>query len=147
MERPIDAMRMMPRAATAVAFTLALAAAGCGEDDDFANQPRPPSPIVVSAAVTESGVSVSPDEFGAGAVNLIVTNQTDGSHEVTLASRGGGESLQQGTGPINPGDTASVKVDLEPGTYRVSAGSGSIEPATVEVGPPRESAQDRLLEP
>ncbi len=150
MERPVDAKRMMPGAATAAAVVLAAALAGCGDDDDFANMPRPPAPIVVSAAITEEGVSVSPATFGAGTVNLIVTNQTDASQRVTLRSQelaDGGQKLEQSTGPINPGDTASLKADLDQGTYVLSAGRRSIEPAIVDVGAARESAQDRLLQP
>ena len=36
------------------------AVAGCGGDSDYANKPRPPAPINVTAAITNSQVSVSP---------------------------------------------------------------------------------------
>jgi hypothetical protein len=34
--------------------------AGCGGGDDYANEPRPPAPINVTAAITNSRVNVSP---------------------------------------------------------------------------------------
>lgn len=150
MERPVDAKRMMPKAAIAAVALLAAGVAGCGGEDDFANEPRPPAPIVVSASISDAAVAISPARFGAGTVSLIITNQTEASQRVTLRSQelaAGGRKVDQSTGPINPGDTASLKADLDEGVYMLSAGGGSIEPVTVEVGAERESAQNRLLQP
>jgi hypothetical protein len=122
--------------------------AGCGEDDDYENQPRPPSPIVVSASINSERVSVAPGEFGAGPITLIVTNQTEGAQELTLETDGIGKSgIRQQTGPINPGDTASLKAELEKGTYRVAVNGAGIKEAALDVGDPRESAQNELLQP
>lgn len=139
----------MRRAATALAAAALLSAAGCGEDDDYPNEARPPAPIVVTAAITTSGVSVSPEEFGAGPINLIVTNQTGTSQQITLetADTSSGPGITQSTGPINPRDTATLKADVPTGSYRVSAGGGSIDAATLEVGAERPSAQNELLQP
>jgi hypothetical protein len=145
-------MRRFNRA-KALAATTALATAlavGCGDEDDYANEPRPPAPIVVSAAVTDARVSVSPKQFGAGPVNLIVTNQTEVAQEITLETDeiGGSEpGIQQRTGPINPGDTATLKADLKSGTYRVATDSERIRPAALDVGESRPSAQNELLQP
>jgi hypothetical protein len=137
--------------ALAAAVTLsATLAAACGDEDDYANEPRPPAPIVVSAAVTDARVSVSPREFGAGPVNLVVTNQTERAQEITLETDeiGGTEpGIQQRTGPINPGDTASLKADLKQGTYRVAVDTEGIRPAALAVGDERPSAQNELLQP
>ena len=125
-------------------------AAGCGEDDDYKNEPRPPAPIVVSAAITQDGVSVSPRTFGAGPITLIVTNQTESAQEVTLETDeigGGAPGIQQETGPISPGDTASLKADLREGTYKVGVDGRGISAAALDVGEPRESAQTQLLQP
>jgi hypothetical protein len=126
------------------------AVAGCGGADDFPNEPRPPAAIVVSAAISDRRVSVSPEGFGAGTVNLIVTNETGASQQITLRSRrlaGAGRALVQSTGPINPSDTATLKADLAQGTYTLSASARTIDPARIDVGSRRASAQNRLLQP
>ncbi len=147
MERALRVTRAWALTAFA-AVPFGLLSAGCSEEDDYANEPRPPSPIVVSAAITDSSVSVSPRKFGAGPVTLIVTNQTQRAQEVTLETDeigGSSGGIRQSSGPINPGDTASVKAELESGTYRVGVdGAGG---ASLEVGPSRPTAQDELLQP
>lgn len=144
-------MHRLIRARTfAVAAVLSGTVAACGDEDDYANEPRPPSPIVVSAAVTDGRVSVSPKRFGAGPVNLIVTNQTDRAQEITLETDeigGSAPGIQQRTGPINPGDTASLKADLKQGTYKVGVDSQNIRAAALDVGDARPSAQNELLQP
>jgi hypothetical protein len=127
---------------------LVVPAAGCGGDDDeYANEPRPPAPVVVSASIGADGLTVSPRELGAGPVELIVTNQTQRAQELRLETDevGGSEpGLRQRSGPINPGDTARLKADLRQGSYTVAVGGGE---ASLEVGEPRPSAQDELLQP
>jgi hypothetical protein len=138
----------MLRAAAAVVVALGLGFAGCG-DDEFANNPRPAAAITVSAAISPARVTVSPARFGAGTIELIASNQTTTSQRVTLRSSGPDgpdEPLEQSTGPINPGDTASLKADLTEGSYVVTARSAAIDPATLLVGAARGSA-DTLLQP
>jgi hypothetical protein len=128
----------------------ALVAAGCGSGKDYANTPRPPAPIVVTSSITPNKVLVSPREFGAGPITLVVANETATSQRVTLRSDqigGSTAAIRQQTAPINPHDTASLKVDLAQGSYVVEADGGGIRAARLEVGPPRPSAQDKLLEP
>ncbi len=122
---------------------------GCGGgDDDYANKPRPPAPINVTAAITDRGISVSPTEFGAGPVVFIIANQTDEATKVTLESdTSSGPGIKQTTSPINPDGTASLKVDMKTGDYEVRVDAGSIKPASLIVGESRESAQDELLQP
>jgi len=125
--------------------------AGCGNDKNYKNEPRPPSPINVTAFVSGRQVSVSPNTFGAGPIVVIVTNQSQSSQDVTFqtstAGSGSGDDLTQSTGPINPGDTGQIKLDVAQGRYVVRTGSDSIRPAAVNVGPQRESAQNKLLQP
>ena len=132
-----------------IATTLALVA-GCGGGDDYANKPRPPAPINVTAAITNSKVSVSPQRFGAGPIVLIVTNQTGASQEVTFESNELGASkpgVTQTTEPINPRGTGQLQVNVTEGRYRVRAANADIAPATITVGPERQSAQNQLLQP
>jgi len=140
----------------------------CGDDDQYQNQPRPPTPIVISGSVNDQRLSVSPRRFGAGPVTLVVTNQTEGPQVVTLETAqepGGGPGIKQSTGPINPGDTARLQANLTSGQYRVCArppddeqnsrpdapscatAAGGISDAVVDVGAERPTAQDTLLQP
>jgi hypothetical protein len=127
----------------------AMLAGGCG-DDEFANDRRPASSITIGAVITPKRVTATPSRFGAGAIELVVSNQTATSQRLQLRSERlarGGRPLAQTTGPINPGGTATLNVTVDEGRYVVSARSPRIEPAALAVGPPRESAQDRLLQP
>ncbi len=134
----------------------ALLLAGCGEDDEYKNELRPPAPINITAAITSNSVSVSPTRFGAGPIVLIVTNQSGASQVVTLEvdefasnpSRQKQAGLRQSTGPINPGDTAQLKVVVnEDTTYTVRTDDDEIEPATVNVGAQRPTSQNEVLQP
>jgi hypothetical protein len=133
-------------------ITAVLAAAlltGCGGgDDDYANNPRPPAPINVTAAITDRGITVSPTEFGAGPVVFIIANQTDAATKVTLESdTSAGPGIKQTTSPINPDGTATLKVDMKTGSYEVRVDGADADPAALTVGQPRKSAQDELLQP
>ncbi len=138
------------RQAFAAATVLCAFAAGCGgEEDDYENRPRPPEPIVISASISGDRVSVSPRMFGAGPITLLVTNQTGEAQEITLETNqigGDAPGVELDSGPINPGDTASLKANLKRGTYRVGVG-GRIRAASLQVGASRPSAQDELLQP
>ena len=126
----------------------AAALAGCGSDDDYANKPRPPSPIVITATILKDKVAVSPRAFGAGPVQLIVANQTEAAQRVTFESKGGSGGFTQASGPINPRDTATLRADVPSGAAVVSVGGASgIKNAEVNVGTRRPSAQDQLLQP
>lgn len=124
--------------------------AGCGGGKRYANNPRPPAPIVITAAIVGHKVSVSPTNFGAGPIELIVTNQTGTSQQLTLETNelgGSNPGLRQQTGPINPQDTASLKATVRKGTYSVHVENAGIRPATLQVGAARASAQNELLQP
>lgn len=133
-------------ALTGVLVTSALVA-GCGGEDDYANEPRPPAPITITAAITQGEISVSPDTFGAGPVSLIVTNQTDTAQRITFETAGGAAGFTQQTGPINPGDTATLKADVPSGKVVVKVAGDAVEAAELKVGARRPSAQDDLLQP
>lgn len=128
----------------------AVLVSGCGGGKAYKNDPRPPSPIVITAAITPDRVSVSPTRFGAGPISLVVTNQTDSSQRLSIVRQVNGQPQRTPDGetsPINPHDTASLKADVEQGDYTVSVDRGSIKPARISVGEERDSAQNDLLEP
>jgi hypothetical protein len=139
------------RSRTALAAAaLACGAAGCGGgDDDYANRPRPATPINVTAAISDKKVSVSPETFGAGPIVMIVSNQTKSQQTVTIETEelGGSQPGLRRSAPVGPNGTATLKVDVREGTYAVTTRGRGIAPANVEVGKPRKSAQDELLQP
>jgi hypothetical protein len=124
--------------------------AGCGGGDDYANRPRPPAPINVTAAISDARISVSPHRFGAGPIVLIISNQSSSAQEVTFETNELGAS-QPGrtfsTTPINPRGTATLKVDVRGGDWELRTDDNGIRAATVKVGQTRKSAQDELLQP
>ncbi len=125
------------------------ALAGCGGEADYANKPRPATPINVTAAISDKKISLSPKEFGAGPVVIIVSNQTGKEKTLTLQTDelgGDKPGIKQSTDPIAPRGTGTLKADVREGSYAISVGGG-LSPATVEVGPARKSAQDELLAP
>lgn len=128
---------------------LAPSLAGCG-GDDFANDPRPAETRTLGATVAPLRVTVAPARFAAGRVTLLVSNQTATSQRVRLRSEtlpAGGARLDQTTGPIAAGGTATLTAQLAAGTYSVAASSPSVQPATIVAGPARTSAEDGLLRP
>ncbi len=129
-------------------LALALAAlAGCGGGGkQYANDPRPAAPIVITAAITQSSVNVSPNQFGAGLVQLVVVNLTNRSQQLSLVSKGGANFHQQ-TGPINPQETARLQAQLGSGAYSLSSGDTSVHAAKLTVGPQRPNSNNQLLQP
>jgi len=124
--------------------------AGCGGGGDYANRPRPPAPINVTAAISNSRISVSPRSFGAGPIVLIVSNQSSSAQEVTFATDELGAALPGrtfSTTPINPRAVATLKVDVREGDWQLSTGDDAVRAAAVTVGKMRKSAQDALLQP
>jgi hypothetical protein len=126
----------------------ALLVGGCGGGNDFKNTPRPPTPVQLTGVVTDRGVTISPNRVGGGPVILIVSNQTQQAHTITLDGAGTTDTV----GPVQPLDTAKLQQTLKPGTYRVKAGSPAaatqeIRPGTLTVGPARASSSNQLLLP
>jgi hypothetical protein len=129
---------------------LAAVAGGCGGQADYANKPRPPAPITVTAAIDKSRVRVSEPRFGGGPVVILISNQSGAAQKVTLesdelgAAHGG---IKRSTGPIAPRSTGQLTVDAQEGSYTLSASAGNVRPLTLTVGPRRRSSQNDLLLP
>jgi hypothetical protein len=130
------------------ALALALSVSGCGSDNtSYKNTPRPPAPINVTAAITDSQIKVSPRRFGAGPIVLIISNQSSDAQSVTFETDGGEAGIRQTTSAINPAGTAQLQIEVDQGTYELSVEDRRIRPASVRVGKPRPSSQNDLLEP
>ena len=131
---------------------LALSMAACGGDDgeERSNAPRPPTPINVTAAIDDTEVRVSPPRFGSGPVVFLISNQSSQPQALTFETDElGGDSggIRRSTGEIAPRSTGELKVDPPEGRYRMTASSGDVNPASIEVSARRESAQGELLLP
>ena len=142
--------RTSRRALAPALLVVAALVGGCGGGSSYKNNVRPPSPLNITASVSDRGIAVSPATFGAGPIVLIVTNQTGASQAITFESNQLGASkpgVTQTTEPINPRGTGQLKVDVTQGRYRLRAGNADITPAQVTVGPTRQSAQNDVLQP
>jgi hypothetical protein len=142
--RPVRVGRVLVVAVLAAGF------AACGADSDYQNKPRPPSPINATVAIDGKRVRVSPGTFGAGPVVFIISNQSTSAQKVTFetdelgAAHGG---IKASTPTIGPRSTGQLKVDAAQGSYTLSASTGDITPANVEVSARRRSSQNDLLLP
>jgi hypothetical protein len=140
--RRIRAQRL--RALPVLALSgLVLLVSSCGSSDNR-NANRPPVPVNISVQLGTSKVTVSPAKFGAGPIALLIANQSGASQTLTID----GPRVRQSVGPINPEDTATLKVTVQPGSYALSTDeSAGLRPAHLTVGPKRPSAQNTLLLP
>lgn len=140
MDRIRERLRTRRAALLSAAAVGALVVPGCGGEDDFENEPRPPVPLQLTGVVTEESVTVSPRTVAPGPIVLIVSNQTEQPHSLTLA----GPEVEEQTGPIPPGDTATIQATLretEAGeSYQLRANSERavdpedvIAPATIRI--------------
>src|SRR5262249_25269399 len=134
--------------------------AGCGSGAHFANHPAPPVPVNLTVYINNQSVSVSPNKVGAGPVVLIITNQARTAHSLTVIPAGASAAQPiADTGPINPQATAQLTVNLNtPGAYTVGISANAsteasaalpsgVKPAVLQVGHPRPSGSNALLQP
>ena len=129
---------------------VAVGLAGCGSESNYANKPRPPAPISVTAAIDTHRVRVSRPAFGGGPVTFIISNQSGATQKLTFeseelgASKGG---MRRTTNAIPSRSTGQLTVDPDEGAYTLRASSGGVAPAPIKVGPQRRSSQNDLLLP
>lgn len=128
-------------AAALLAIAAATIVAGCGSED-FPNDPRPASPVELSARIDDSKVVLAPDKVGAGLATVTISNQS--GEDVNLDFAGPSDAS---TGSIPAGGVGSLKLNLEQGDYEVKSDVTSISSGALTVGAPRASAQNDLLLP
>jgi hypothetical protein len=124
----------------------AIVVAGCGSSKQYANLPRPPLSITLTSAISRGRVTISPSSFGAGPVMLVVANLTPTSQQLSVI-RPAPHALDVESGPINPGGTASLQMDLLPGVYAARTQDASIAPQRIVVGAPRPASTNELQLP
>lgn len=119
---------------------------GCGGSaGTFSNKARPPAPITITGSVDNSHVLISPATFGAGPINLEVTNAASRSVSLMVqTARGHVVAALQSINPDTPGD---VKFDIAPGDYAVITSEPGIKPAELHVTSERPSAASSVLTP
>jgi hypothetical protein len=136
-------------AAVAVVAVGGLSACGRVDPDDKPSGSRPPAQIMVSAAITDDGVTLSPSRVGAGPVRILISNQTSSELRTTLRDRDRDEAGARATKPIGPGGVAAIQAVVRPNrTYRITTtGDSPVSAATLRVGKERKSSDDELLLP
>ena len=125
-------------------------AAGCGSSPQRENLERPAPPVVMTAAVQDDVIRVSPSSVGAGQIVLVISNQSDQPQRVTFRTDelGGTRGGRTASSPMIPARaTGRLTIDAREGRYSVSVADDDIRAAPVFVGPPRKSGQDRVLLP
>jgi hypothetical protein len=136
------------RRAWAPALLVLLAGAtggGCGATD-YPNEDRVPSPIETTASIGPRTVTVSPDKFGAGIVNVTVANLSDSPASFVLKTAAGKTAASSGT--LQPSSVTTIKTKLKQGNYQAIAGGVTgIRAGKIEVGPERRSSQNKVLLP
>ena len=131
----------------ALAFVAMVAlAAGCGGGKNFQAKPRPPATVQLTGVITDQGVTVSPNRVGAGPVQILVSNQTQEAHTLTLD---GANIAPVRSAPIDPTDTGSITRSLAPGVYTVQAGTASalnkqLSSARIVIGKARPDSNDQV---
>jgi hypothetical protein len=128
-----------------VGATVLLVSACGGGTGTLASRPPPPAPITITGQVSNSRVLISPTSFGAGPINLEVTNAA--SRSVSLAVQNANGRTIAALQSINPDTPGVVKLDIAPGDYLVVASDTGIKPAELHVGSERPTSGNGLLQP
>lgn len=127
-----------------------LLAAGCGGGGERTNAPRPPAQAMMTAAIHDDVIRVSPATIGAGQIVLVVSNQTRRPQRLTFETDelGSGRPGRTASTPvIGPSATGRLTIDARSGRYSVHTRDRRVRAAHVVIGAPRPSSQDQLLLP
>ena len=152
--RPLQPVAALRKTSIPGLALVALTVAGCGGTTTRTSELRPPAPALLSAAVTNDAVLLSPRRIGGGPVTLAVTNQSSSRLRVTFASDspGGEQAVEDDPGTqsalLGPGINAMLRANLPEGsTWSVTVDDETIDPAVLYVGPQRPSSQNDLMLP
>ena len=105
--------------------------------------------VPTSGGLFNTAANWTPANGPPGAGDLVLFDLPN-SQTVTFETEEiGGDSgcIRRSTREIAARATGQLKVDPPEGAYMLSASSGSIRPAPIDVGARRESAQNELLQP
>lgn len=155
-------MALAGRRSGAAAVLAALMLAGCGSAGyqgghlDQRGQTTPDDAVNMSAAVSGSGVIVSPARLGAGQVIVTIVNTgTRGQSLVARPATGHGATVRLGEVPA--GSSIQTKVELRPGDYLVGSprsgesaivsGHRALTAARLTVGPFRDGGDADVEQP
>jgi hypothetical protein len=121
---------------------------GCGEEHHPIGR-RPAQPIMVTARIGGKRVEVSPASFGAGPVEVLVSNQSGRAQHLTFATdeTGGGPAGIRSSTAVPLGGTAQIQVSPRRGRYLLSVRDRGVRPASIHVGKPRRSSPDAGTRP
>ena len=115
--------------ALAAMFAIVVTACGGSTPDDTEPTGAPPADAtVVTVSATEYAYELSTTTIPAGAVSFELTNNGSMSHDLVLEGGPGG-----GTEVIGSGETATLNVTLEPGTYTLYCSVGNHRAQGMEI--------------
>lgn len=122
----------------AVAATLALGLAACGDDDDdegarvgtgtttAEEQPAPTGPASETISLSETEFAIDPAQVSVDEAGVVEFN-VENAGSITHALEVEGAGLEEETEDIAAGDSASLEVDLLEGTYKLYCPIGNHE--------------------
>ena len=115
--------------AFAAMFAIVMTACGGSTPEDTEPTGAPPADAtVVTVSATEYAFELSTTTIPAGAVSFELTNNGSMSHDLVLEGGPGG-----GTEVIGSGQTATLNVTLEPGTYTLYCSVGNHRAQGMEI--------------
>jgi plastocyanin len=116
----------MPRALPVAAAVLAAAvvAAGCSRADT-----KKVSDQDLRLTMTEYKVSPLTSYVKPGHLTITARNDGELAHDVTVIRKG--DVIVGRSSVMNPGQSATIKVSLDPGTYRVLSSLSNDDPAGI----------------
>lgn len=126
-----------------ISAALLISLAGCA-GSKRENKLRPPAALIISVSISDDRVSSSPSTIGAGPATFKVINLSSMTQRLTVSK---GDS-ERSTGDLDPKDTATIKVELDPGDYELATNDSlAVSPDSLRVTKQRQSSQNDLLLP